>query len=264
MFYMINFFPSFILLILLAYKWELEWKVVIPWSFLMGILACLTIFFIGEWLPNLQIAIQMVIGISQSVLFSGIAILILFFRDPERVPPAANGIIVSPADGKIKYVKTIQGSEFPFAVKGKRSIPMKEFTEREILEEGGVQIGIGLSLLDIHVNRSPVGGKVSYLKMIPGRFKSLKKIGSLLENERAVTIIEGHDMPVGLVLIASRLVRRISFYLKENEYTYIGQRLGMIRFGSQTDVLIPNRDTLQIHAKTGMKVKAGITVLATY
>jgi len=264
MFYLILCLTSFIILILLAHKWELDWKIVIPWSVLMGMLACVTLFIINDRMGMLNEVIQLMIGISQTIFLSAIAVFIMFFRDPERISPAKEGVVISPADGIVKYVKIIDANEFPFAVKGRKTIPLTEFTEGKIITDGGIQIGIVLSFLNVHVNRSPVAGKISFLKIIPGRFKSLKNIGSLLENERAVMVIDGEKIKLGLVLIASRLVRRIVMYLKENDHADIGQRLGMIRFGSQADILLPNTDLFCVKAKPGMKVKAGISVLATY
>lgn len=239
-------------------------KIAIPWSALMGILACLTIFLLNELSYYPHAVTKVIIVTLQTISLSAIGILFLFFRDPERTPPTQDGVIVSPADGTIKYVKEVQNGEFPFALKGKKIIPLSEFTGGEIIKDRCMQIGIGMSLLDVHVNRSPINGKISLLKRIPGKFKSLKKISSLLENERAVAIIEGEKIQIGLVLIASRLVRRISFYLTEFEQAHISQRIGMIRFGSQVDVLIPISNTLKINTKPGEKVKAGISVLASY
>lgn len=252
------------LLSALAFKWELEKKIAIPWSILMSILACLTLLLLNKSSFHLHIVIKLIIVMFQSVLLSGIAILILFFRDPERIPPVEDGVILSPADGKIKYVKKIQNGEFPFVLKDNKTIPLSEFTEKEFIKKGGIQIGIGLSLMDIHVNRSPVSGTISFLKRIPGKFHSLKKISSLLENERVMAIVDGGTIKIGLVLIASRLVRRISIYLNEGEHAQIGQRIGIIRFGSQVDILLPNINTLRIDTKPGEKVKAGVSVLATY
>lgn len=264
MIYLFFFLALVFLLIALSFKWELYMNMAIPWSVLMGVLACLTLYLLNESSFSLPTIIKLMIGAFQAVFLSGIAIMILFFRDPERIPPEEDGVILSPADGKVKYVKKIQNGEFPFAIKNKKNIPLSEFTEKEIIENSGIQIGIGLSLMDIHVNRSPINGTISFLKRIPGKFHSLKKISSLLENERAFAIVKGDTIKIGLVLIASRLVRRILIYLNEGEHAHIGQRIGMIRFGSQADILIPNISTLRINVKPGDKVKAGISILATY
>lgn len=265
MIYLIAFLASIFLLIALAHKWELEKNMVIPWSILMGCLACLTLFLLNQLSnTNFSQAIKVIVTTLPTIFISTIAILLLFFRDPERTPPKQDGVIVSPADGTIKYVKEVKNGEFPFALKGKRRVPLSEFTDGEIIKDRCMQIGIGMSLMDVHVNRSPINGTISLLKRIPGKFKSLKKISSLLENERAVAVIEGEKIQIGLVLIASRLVRRISFYLKECEQAHIGQRIGMIRFGSQVDVLIPMTKSLEINIRLGDKVKAGTSILATH
>ena len=264
MVYFVLFLIVTLFLMILSAKWELDRKIAFPWAILMGILACATIALIkraGYNLPPLQLFI---IAGSQALILSLIAVLILFFRNPERTPPAQEGIVISPADGIVKYVKEIHNNEFPFALKNKNAIPLSEFVGSNIIAGNGIQIGIGMSLLDVHVNRSPIAGNISLLKRIPGAFNSLKKINSLLENERVAIIIEGRGIKIGIVLIASRLVRRICMYLIEGTEVAIGQRIGMIRFGSQVDVIIPTSRTLKINVKPGEKVKAGASILATF
>jgi len=264
MVYFVLFLIVTLFLMILSAKWELDRKIAFPWAILMGILACATIALIkraGYNLPPLQLFI---IAGSQAMILSLIAILILFFRNPERTPPAQEGIVISPADGIVKYVKEIHNNEFPFALKNRNTIPLSEFAGSEIIADSGIQIGIGMSLLDVHVNRSPIAGKISFLRRIPGKFDSLKKISSLLENERVAAIIEGRGIKFGIVLIASRLVRRICIDVTEGAEVDLGQRIGMIRFGSQVDVLIPMSETLKINVKPGDKVKAGVSILATF
>jgi len=260
----IVFFLVAILLMALSLKWELERKVAFPWAILMGLLASVTIVLIKSSGYNLSPFQQLFIAGLQAGVFTLIAILILFFRNPERIPPVGEGILVSPADGVVKYIKEIQSQEFLFALKNRKTIPLSEFAGFDILANGGTQIGIGMTLLDVHVNRSPITGRISYLRRIPGTFASLKKLSSLLENERIVAMIEGQTIKIGIVLIASRLVRRICAYVSEGQYVGIGQRLGMIRFGSQVDVLVPKSTALKINIKPGDKVRAGVSVLAKF
>jgi len=264
MLYIVLFFTVTLILMIPSIKWELDRKIAFPWAILMGILACTTIAFIKRAGYNLHPLQLLFIAGSQALILSLIAILILFFRNPERTPPAQEGIIVSPADGIIKYVKEIHNNKFPFALKNRNAIPLSEFAGSDIIADNGIQIGIGMTLLDVHVNRSPIAGKISLLRRIPGTFNSLKKINSLLENERVVAIIEGRGIKIGIVLIASRLVRRICMYLTEGTEVAIGQRIGMIRFGSQVDVIMPMIRTLKINVKPGDKVKAGASILATF
>lgn len=264
MIYFAIFVITAVLLIAVAHKWELEKKITVPWAVLMGVLASLTVYLLNQSSLNLHVILKSAVGIALAGFVSMSAILLLFFRNPKRTPPKKEGVILSPADGKIVYVKTIQNGEFPFALKRRKTIPLAEFTQSEFIKDRGIQIGIGMSLMDVHINRSPVSGKFTFIKRIPGKFSSLKKISSLLENERTMAVIEGANLTMGLVLIASRLVRRIRLDIEENEDAQIGQRIGMICFGSQADVLIPERDMLKINVKSGDKVKAGESILVTY
>lgn len=264
MIFIIIFFLVTILLMALSIKWELEKKISFPWAILMGILACLTVALIKSAGYVLHPFQQLLIAGSQAVILSLIAILVLFFRNPDRKPPVEGDIIVSPADGIVKYVKEIHNQEFPFVLKNRKVIPLREFIGSDVISGNHIQIGIGMTLLDVHVNRSPIDGKISLLRRIAGTYKSLKKISSLLENERVVAIIENDRIKVGLVLIASRLVRRICVYLSDAQDVVTGQRIGIIRFGSQVDVLIPRSNTLKVQVKQGDKVKAGLSILATF
>lgn len=248
----------------LSWKWELDKKIAFSWSILMGFLAALTLALLRNAGYSLSSFLQLLIAWLEAAVFSLIVVLFLFFRNPQRKPPAMERILVSPADGIVKYIKEIHDNEFPFALKNRNAIPLAEFTGTDILANVGIQIGIGMSLLDVHVNRSPVAGDVSLLRRVPGSFGSLKKISSLLENERVVAAISSGSMKIGLVLIASRLVRRIRMYIVEGQNVEIGQRIGMIRFGSQVDVFIPLSTTLKISTKPGDKVRAGETILAEF
>lgn len=264
MIYVVLLITVALILMLLSAKWELERKIALPWAILMGILSCATIAFIKRAGYNFHPLQVIFIGGSQAVILFIAAILIRFFRNPERTPPEQERIIVSPADGIIKYIKEIHNNEFPFALKNRNAIPLSEFVGTDIISDNGIQIGIGMSLLDVHVNRSPIAGKISFLSRIPGTFSSLKRINSLLKNERVAVIIEGSGIKIGIVLIASRLVRRICTYLSEGTEVAIGQRIGMIRFGSQVDIIMPVIRTLKVNVRPGEKVKAGISILVTF
>ncbi|MCI0563897.1 MAG: phosphatidylserine decarboxylase, partial [Nitrososphaera sp.] len=95
-------------------------------------------------------------------------------------------------------------------------------------------------------------------------FKSLKHLTSLLVNERVFTQINSEDIKVGIVQIASRLVRRIECYLDENDCVNRGQRIGLIKFGSQVDLLIAHKDSLVINVKVGDQVKAGLSIIGSF
>lgn len=264
MIYILFIILLFTFLISLGVKWEIKLKIVIPWTFLMAFLGCLSLYFLNMIFPNLSLISQLIIGFAQTGIITGIVILSLFYRDPERIPPAKENIILSPADGKVLYIKEINNGAFPFAIKGRKNIPLKEFIQEDFIVEQGIQIGIEMTYLHVHVNRTPIKGKIICIKRIPGHFYSLKKISNLMENERVFTIIEGGDIKIGIVQIATRLVRRISAFIKEGDSVEIGQRMGVIRFGSQVDILIPYKENLNILVKPDDEVKAGISIIATY
>jgi phosphatidylserine decarboxylase len=119
-----------------------------------------------------------------------------------------------------------------------------------------------MSFLDVHVNRAPLEGTVCFHKKINGLFLSLKNKEALLQNERALTVIESSGYRVGVVQIASRLVRNIVNYIEHGQEVVAGQRIGMIRFGSQVDIVLPDHPFLEIHVIQGQRVKAGLSVLA--
>ena len=123
--------------------------------------------------------------------------------------------------------------------------------------------GIAMSFIHVHVNRSPIEGKVLKIRRVPGEFNSLKHLNPLLENERVFTQINSKNLKIGIVQIASRLVRRIESYKEENDNVAIGERIGIIKFGSQVDLLIYNPD-VKINTKLGDEVKAGLSILAEY
>ena len=121
-----------------------------------------------------------------------------------------------------------------------------------------------MSLLDVHVNRAPVAGRVAFQRHFPGKFGSLRLAERVFDNERATAIIDSGHLQVAIVQIASRLVRQIVSYVKVGEQVSIGQRIGAIRLGSQVDVVLPVRDDLRVSVHVGQQIKAGETILAIY
>jgi phosphatidylserine decarboxylase len=224
----------------------------------------ITIYLLRLFMPDLSMIILGLIGFVQSIIITVAVTLICFFRDPERIPPEKEKIVISPADGEIVYIKKIKKGEFPFAVKGKNHIPLSELTKEEFIKSKGYQIGIAMNFLHVHVNRAPIAGKAIKLIRIPGKFCSLKRIRSMLENERVCTIVQGDKIKVAIVQIASRLVRRIVPFIRECDTVILGQRIGMIKFGSQVDLLIPDGENVKILVKVNDEVKAGMSILATY
>lgn len=196
-------------------------------------------------------------------VLAGLAVLlILFFRDPDRAAPAADDIIVSPADGHIVYLRRVPPHEVPAAEKRGRAAALPELAGTTVGSAGAVSIGISMNLSDVHVNRAPLTGRVEFVRHVAGTFGSLRKPETLLTNERATTVIDAGDVQIALVQIASRLVRRIVSFVSAGEVVRLGQRTGIIRLGSQVDVLIPDRADIRVTVQPGDQVTAGRTTLA--
>jgi len=252
---------SLILLVPLSIKWEIPAKVTYPVSLFIGILTGLVVWSIAgiyniKFYQVLILEIFLIIGISASLL------LWRFFRDPERIPPEDKNTILSPADGKIIYVKKIGQGIIPYSEKKGRKFSLSDFTQSDLLSIDGYLIGIAMNFLNVHVNRAPVDGKVSVIRRIKGDFLSLKKKEAVVQNERALTVIDNGQFRLGIVQIASRLVRKIVLYLSEGQVVQRGARIGMIRFGSQVDLILPSLPSLHIEVNPGDNVKAGVSIVA--
>ena len=165
------------------------------------------------------------------------AFFLWFFRDPSRVIPSLPGQIVSPADGLVTEAEWI---EMP---SGSR-----------------LRLSIFLNVFDVHVNRSPVAGVVKFIELRKGRFLNAMKAESVLENEQTLIVIDAGDYEVSFKQIAGLLARRIVCNLKVGQRVERGERMGLIKFGSRVDVLLPAEAELRV--KTGMRVRCGSTVLA--
>ena len=253
---------SLITLIPLGIKWELEKKTIIPAALLIGIASGsvvngFDVFRDLAFYHTLILEIFLIGGMSLALL------LWKFYRDPVRVPPEDDNAILSPADGRIIYVKKIEDGKIPLSEKGGRTFPLSDFIQANVVQSGGHLVGITMNYLDVHVNRAPIGGRITLLKHIKGLFISLKKKEAVIQNERLLTVIENGHLKVGIVQIASRMVRKIIPYFREGNEVKSGERMGAIRFGSQVDVILPDLPSLSIQVSPGEKVKAGISILAT-
>lgn len=162
-----------------------------------------------------------------------------FFRDPERVVPTAAGLAVSPADGKI--VK-IQPMPDPFT-----GMPR-------------TCISVFMNVFNVHVNRTPVAGKITAIAYHPGKFLNAAWDKASHDNERCAYAIEGEDGAFAMVQIAGLVARRIVCRVEEGEELKRGERFGMIRFGSRVDLYLPEGYIPRVAA--GERVLAGQTVLA--
>jgi phosphatidylserine decarboxylase len=160
-----------------------------------------------------------------------------FFRDPKREIPTEPGQIVSPGDGVVteaEWIETVSGSR--------------------------LRLSIFLSVFDVHVNRSPVAGTVKLVEFREGGFVNAMKPESVLTNEQTLVVIDAGEYDVSFKQIAGLLARRIVCDLKVGDKVARGQRVGLIKFGSRVDVLMPAEANLKV--KMGSRVKGGSTVLA--
>jgi len=206
-------------------------------------------------------AIFVLTGISHAIGFVG-ALLWLFYRDPERSVPADTGLVVSPADGTVIYLRRLEAGEPLRSEKNGAVMTLEEVRGTAFAAEPLWQVGISMVFTDVHVNRAPVAGRVTLVKHVPGQFLSLRRKEALNRNERQTLLIEGDAIRIMLVQIASRLVRQIVAYVKEGQTVERGQRVGMIRFGSQVDLFMPVDRIEHPCIAVGQKLTAGVTVVA--
>ena len=164
---------------------------------------------------------SLVLGIAS---FSASCLVPYFFRDPERRPPEGEGLVLSPADGKVSEV------------------------------EGG-KVGIFMSLWDVHVIRSPVRGRVVLVEERPGGHVPAFFPGASSKNARADVVVDG----VRVRMIAGALARKVDCWVGEGQEVERGERIGMIRFGSRVEVTFP--EEVKLTVKVGERVRAGETVL---
>jgi phosphatidylserine decarboxylase len=185
-----------------------------------------------------------------------------FFRDPERQIPLTPNVIVSPADGDVLYVRESRDGALPVSTKRGRSYTLRELTRTPLQMKEAVVIGIGMSFLDVHVNRAPIAGLIATKQHFRGLFGSLRRPEMVFHNERMTTIVQSDDLQVAVVQIASRLVRQICSFVQERQQVSLGQRIGVIRFGSQVDLVLPRRPDLEVMVKPGDRVTAGQSIVA--
>lgn len=193
---------------------------------------------------------------------AGISLLYRFYRDPERTPPDRGDVLVSPADGEVIYVHESRHGVLPTAAKSGRRYTLRELVKTSFEATDATVIGLALNLLDVHVNRAPIAGRIVLQERHGGPFRSLRKLESVFDNERVTIVIEKSGFQVAVVLIASRLVRRIVAFVREGDSVGLGQRIGAIRFGSQVDVVVPHTPGFKVLVRTGQRVVAGESVLA--
>src|ERR687893_1527435 len=166
-----------------------------------------------------------------------------FFRDPERVTPVRDGLVVSPADGRVSMITTL--------------VPPPEL---ELPAEPMQRVSVFMNVFDCHVNRSPVTGRIAQILYTPGLFLNAELDKASEDNERNALVIETATARIGVVQIAGLVARRIVGFVRTGDSLGIGERFGLIRFGSRVDVFLPLGT--QVLVGLGQTAVAGETVLA--
>ena len=209
----------------------------------------------GRWLmslapearPFILICLAMVVvaalagGVSWAVPAAILLLFVLyFFRDPHRVPPEGEGLIISPADGRVVEIKEVDDAAFP----GGRAR----------------RVSIFLSIFDVHVNRAPVACEVSKIRYSRGRFRAAFHGKASDENERNRMDLSTSYGPLAVTQIAGAIARRIVCDLEVGDQIQVGDRMGLIRFGSRVDLFLPLAAKLRV--KKGQKVRTSLTIMA--
>lgn len=160
-----------------------------------------------------------------------------FFRDPERIPPSAVDLLVSPADGKI--IKT------------------------EALGDGRVLVSVFMNVHNVHVNRAPCAGSTASLAYNPGKFMAAWADKASTDNEQMRIVLQTPRGAVEVVQIAGLVARRIICWARRGKAFQRGERIGFIRFGSRVDLYLPEAE-VEILVRPGEKVRAGVTSMARW
>ena len=202
-----------------------------------------------EGYPFIAIAVVIAAGLlSVSTFFGMIAVGLaiwtaLFFRDPPRVTPVREGLVVAPADGRISQIAL--------------AVPPREL---DLSDTPLLRVSIFMNVFNVHVNRAPVNGRVLKVAYKPGIFLNADLDKASEDNERNALAIETPAGTIAVVQIAGLIARRIVPFVKEGDPLGQGERFGLIRFGSRVDVYLPVGTKVQV--SEGQLTTAGETVIA--
>ena len=171
----------------------------------------------------------------------------LFFRDPVRITPSGEGLIVAPADGLVSRIERVP-------------VPRELAGPNGLGEAPLVRVSVFMSVFDVHINRTPIAGTVKQVVYISGKFVNAELDKASEDNERQHLVVEGRDgRRIGFTQIAGLLARRIVPFVKPGDMVAAGQRIGLIRFGSRVDVYLPDDCACQV--VIGQRSVAGETIL---
>lgn len=170
------------------------------------------------------------------------ALLLYFFRDPERTSPAGEGVFLAPADGRVVEVKQVHEPRF--------------------LQGEGLKISIFMSLLDVHVNRVPVEGQVVLVEHVPGQFLQAFRPEASEVNEHNLVGLESRHGRVLVKQVAGIMARRVVCWVRPGQKVQAGDRLGVVKFGSRVDVFLPPGAASAV--RVGDRARGGVTVIARW
>lgn len=176
----------------------------------------------------------------------------LFFRDPVRVTPSGEGLIVSPADGLVSMIERVP-------------VPRELAGPNALGDAPLIRVSVFMSVFDVHINRTPIAGTIKQVVYISGKFVNAELDKASEDNERQHILVEGRPdssgtaRRIGFTQIAGLLARRIVPFVKAGDMVAAGQRIGLIRFGSRVDVYLPDDCACQV--VLGQRSVAGETVL---
>jgi phosphatidylserine decarboxylase len=231
-----------------------------------------------------KIVLPMIILLASVILCASLYLFwrhVWFFRNPQRIiPPEGTGIL-SPADGTVVYVSEMKPQESVINIKQGIKATLNDITKEDIARPK-ILIGIFMSPFNVHYNRIPVSGKIQFIHHHPASVENVCMLSMhlrtlfnrlplyrnsthIISNERTVTKIEGKyrgkELACYVVQIAARTVNGIDVYMGEGHQVNAGEIFGMIRIGSQVDLVISPLEGMTIKVSAGEKVKAGQTVL---
>ena len=220
-------------------KYGLPQVAVLPAIILAAMIAC---FFIGTTFLQTWVIVA-----AESILAILLVFVLAFFRDPYRPAPSDSDILLAPADGRIADIKQVN--------------------EAEHIGGPALRIGIFLSIFDTHINRAPCEVKVVQINYKKGKFKDARDRSAGKVNESNDLKLVRTNKPADELIvrqISGAIARRIVCKAKAGDMLAGGEKFGMIKFGSRTELYVPMRDDVECMVRVGDKVKAGLTVLARY
>ncbi len=207
----------------------------------------LLVFMVVLWFgahPTTPVWVVQYVEIALGVVFVW---ALAFFRDPERAVPEDKDILLAPADGKVTDIEVVDENEF---IGGK-----------------ALRIGIFLSIFDVHINRSPCGARVEKITYHRGKYTNAMNPESGRVNESNDLWLTRIEQPADKLIvrqISGAIARRIVCGTRAGDELFGGQRFGMIKFGSRTELYVPMHENAKVLVKTGDKVKAGLTPIVRY